>query len=152
MKKLLIVLVALALASPVLAQEPEAEPPPIVEASHNAVVAFLDLTPEQVEDWHVVYQIHRQAEQPLKEMIAEVQATIDDLFDQGDPDPAEVGALFIERRALTEELLQVHLDYHGAFLLILDDAQVRKLRFIARADDVQKIIPAFKLFELIPRR
>jgi len=46
----------------------------------------------------------------------------------------------------------VHLDYHGDFLLILDDAQVRKLRFIARADDVQKIIPAFKLFELIPRR
>jgi len=152
MKKFLIVLFALAIVSPVLAQEPEAEPPPIVEASHNAVVVFLRLTPEQVEDWHLIYQIHRRLEQPLKEDIAAVQGEIDDLFDAGTPGAQAVGELFIERRALTEELVQVHLDYHGDFLLILDDAQARKLRFIARADDVQKIIPAFKLFELIPRR
>jgi len=152
MKKFLIVLFALAIVSPVLAQEPEAEPPPIVEASHNAVVVFLRLTPEQVEDWHLIYQIHRGLEQPLKEDIAVVQGEIDDLFDAGTPDAQAVGELFIERRALTEELVQVHLDYHGDFLLILDDVQARKLRFIARADDVQKIIPAFKLFELIPRR
>jgi hypothetical protein len=48
--------------------------------------------------------------------------------------------------------VQVHVVYHGDFVLILDDAQVLKLRFVARADDIQKIIPAFKLFELIPRR
>jgi len=152
MKKFLIVLFALAVVSPVLAQKPEAEPPPIVEASHNAVVAFLNLTPEQVEDWHLIYQIHREAEQPRQQMIAEVQAAIDELFEAGAPDPAEIGALFIERRTLTEELVQVHVVYHGDFVLILDDTQVRRLRFIARADDVQKIIPAFKLFELIPRR
>ena len=48
MKKIVFVLIAVALATPVFAQE---EPPPIVEASHNAVVAFLNLTPEQAEDW-----------------------------------------------------------------------------------------------------
>ena len=149
MKRILIALIAVALVTPVFAQE---EPPPIVEASHNAVVAFLQLTPEQVEDWHLIYQIHREAEQPLQQAIAEVQAAIDELFEAGEPDPAEVGALFIERRELTEELVQVHVVYHGDFVLILDDAQARKLRFVARADDVQKIIPAFKLFELIPRR
>ena len=152
MKKLLIVLFALAVVSPVLAQEPEAGPPPIVEASHNAVVAFLKLAPEQVEDWHFIYQIHREAEQPLKEDIVAVQEEIDKLFGSGTPDPAAVGTLFIERRALTDALVQVHLDYHGDFVLILDDAQTRRRRFIARADDVQKFIPAFKLFELIPRR
>jgi hypothetical protein len=149
MKRILIALVAVALVTPVFAQE---EPPPIVEASHNAVVAFLQLTPEQIEDWHLIYQIHREAEQPLQRMIAEVQAAIDELFEAGEPDPAEIGVLFIERRALTEELVQVHVVYHGDFVLILDDAQVLKLRFVARADDIQKIIPAFKLFELIPRR
>jgi len=149
MKRLMIALVAVALVTPVFAQE---EPPPIVEASHNAVVRFLQLTPEQVEDWHVIYQIHRNLEQPRQQEIAEVQAAIDEAFEAGEPDQAEIGALFIQRRALTEELVQVHLDYHQDFVLILDDAQARRLRFIARADDVQKIIPAFKLFELIPRR
>lgn len=149
MKKILMALVALALVTPVSAQE---EPPPIVEASHNAVVAFLELSPEQVEDWHLIYEIHRQAEEPLRQAIADVQAAIDELLAAEEPDAAEVGALFIQRRDLMEELVQVHLTYHGDFVLILDDGQARKLRFIARADDVQKIIPAFKLFELIPRR
>ena len=149
MKKIVFVLIAVALATPVFAQE---EPPPIVEAFHNAVVAFLNLTPEQAEDWDTVYRMHREAENPLQEGIAAVQEAIEEYFDSGIDDPAAVGLLFTERRALTEDLIQVHVDYYGDFLLILDDAQTRKLRFIARADDVQPIIPAFKLFELIPKR
>jgi hypothetical protein len=149
MKKILMALMAMALVAPVSAQE---EPPPIVEASHNAVVAFLNLSPEQVEGWDVIYQIHRDDEKPLQEAIAAVQEEIDVLFDAGDPNPAEVGALFIERRDLTEQLIEVHLIYHEAFIALLDSTQARKLHFIARADDVQKFIPAFKLFELIPRR
>ena len=149
MKKIVFALIAVALATPVFAQE---EPPPIVEASHNAVVAFLNLTPEQVEDWDTVYRMHREAEKPLQEGIAAVQEAVEEYFDSGIDDPAAVGLLFTERRALTGDLIQVHVDYYGDVLLILDDAQTRKLRFIARADDVQPIIPAFKLFELIPKR
>jgi len=152
MKKFLIVLMVLSVVSPVLAQELEAEPPPIVEASHHAVVLFLKLSPEQVEAWHVIYQIHREKEQRLREMIAQVQADIDVLFEAGDPDPGAVGELFILRRQYGEDLLDVHIVYHEDFVLLLNDAQTRRLGFIARADDVQKIIPAFKLFELIPRR
>lgn len=149
MKKILFALVALAIVTPAIAQE---EPPPIVEASHNAVVAFLKLTPEQVAEWDVMYQIHRGDEQPIQEDIREVQEAIDALFEAGDPDPAEVGALFIERRVLGEELIDVHAVYHEAFVALLEENQVRKLHFIARADDVQRIVPAFKLFELIRRR
>jgi len=152
MKKILFIIFALAIASPVVAQEPEAEPPPIVEASHNAVVAFLELTPEQVTAWDEVYQIHRDAEQPIQEDLAEVQEDIDALFEAGDPDPAEVGELFIERRVLGEALIEVHVVYHEAFVAMLDVGQAHRLGFIARADDVQPIIPAFKLFELIRRR
>ena len=149
MKKLLIVLFALAVVAPVAAQE---EPPPIVEAAHNAVAAFLQLTDEQIVAWDEIYRIHRDAEQPLKEDIRAVQADIDALFDAGDLDPAELGELVIERRELGEALIEVHLVYHEDFVALLDDSQVRRLRFIARADDVQKFIPAFKLFELIRRR
>lgn len=148
MRKFLIALIAMAFVAPVFAQE---EPPPIVEASHNAVVAFLNLTEEQVGAWQVIYQIHREKEQPLQEMIADVQAQIEDLLAAEEPDAAAIGELFILRRQYTEELLAVHIAYHEDFVLLLDETQTRKLRFIARADDVQKFIPAFKLFELIPR-
>lgn len=151
MKKALIFLCALVVVSPVLAQEPGDEPPPIVEASHNAVVAFLELTAEQEAAWDEMYQIHRDAEQPIQEDIREVQEAIDALFEAGDPDPEEVGELFIERRELGEALIEVHVVYHEDFVAMLDESQVRRLGFIARADDVQRIIPAFKLFELIPR-
>jgi len=149
MKKLLIVLFALAVVAPVAAQE---GPPPIVEAAHNAVAVFLQLTEEQIVAWDEIYRIHRDAEQPLKEDIRAVQTEIDALFDAGDVDPAELGELVIERRELGEALIEVHLVYHEDFVTLLDESQVRRLRFIARADDVQKFIPAFKLFELIRRR
>ncbi|MCG6950499.1 MAG: periplasmic heavy metal sensor [Acidobacteria bacterium] len=152
MKKLLIAMFVLVIASPVLAQDAEMGPPPVVEASHNAVVAFLSLTPEQVETWNEIYWSHRGAEAPLKEAIRDVQEDIDALFEAGAPDPGAVGALFIERRALTGELVEVHVVYHEDFVAMLDDIQLRRLRLVARADDVQKFIPAFKLFELIPRR
>jgi hypothetical protein len=152
MKKTLMTLFALAvlvMVAPLMAQE---EPPPIVEASHNAVVAFLDLGPDQIAAWDEIYWIHRDAEGPLKEAIEAVQTEIDELFEAGDPDPTEVGELFIQRRALGEELIEVHLVYHEAFVALLDETQTRRLFFIARADEVEKIIPAFKLFELIRRR
>ena len=149
MKKLLIVLFALAVVVPVAAQE---EPPPIVEAAHNGVAAFLHLTDEQIVDWDEIYLIHRDAEKPLKEDIRAVQTEIDGLFEAGDPDPTTVGGLMIERRELGEALIEVHVIYHEDFVALLDESQMRRLRFIARADDVQKFIPAFKLFELIRRR
>lgn len=150
MKKFLIAVIAVCVVTPIAAQE--MEPPPIVEAAHNRVAAFLDLSEEQVADWDVIYRIHRDAEQPLKDEIEIVQAEIDALFEAGGPDPAEVGALFIERRDLGEALIEVHVVYHEALTALLDEGQLRRLKFIVRADDVQQIIPAFKLFELIPRR
>jgi hypothetical protein len=152
MKRIVMLLVVLAFASPVLAQGLDGDPPPIAEASHNAVVAFLQLTEDQVAYWDTIYQEHRTLEKPLQQDIAEVQGLIEEYFDSGVYDPAAVGDLFIDRRELTESLIQVHVDYHEAFVANLDETQTRKLRFMARADDVQKFIPAFKLFELIPRR
>jgi hypothetical protein len=150
MKKILIAVIALCVVAPLAAQE--MEPPPIVEAAHNRVAAFLQLTDEQIAAWDVIYQIHREAEQPLQDKVAAIQPEIDALFETGDPDPAALGELVIERHALGEALFDVHLAYHEDFLALLDEPQVKRLKFIARADDVQQIIPAFKLFELIPKR
>jgi Spy/CpxP family protein refolding chaperone len=156
MKKLMIAVFVMTVAAPVLAQEgPPADmegPPPIVEAAHNRVVAFLDLTDEQVVAWDEMYQIHREAERPLKEQMRELQAEIDALFESGTYTAEEIGELTIERRFAGEALIEVHLIYHEDFVALLDEEQVARLGFIARADRVQEIIPAFKLFELIRRR
>ena len=151
MKHVLIALIALVLVTPVAAQDVE-EPPPIVEAAHNQVARFLELSDEQIASWDIIYRIHREAEQPLRDEAAAVQAAIDALLAADEPDSAALGELVIERHALGEALQKVHLVYHEDFVALLDEAQARRLRFIARADEVQKIIPAFKLFELIPRR
>jgi len=150
MKKLLIALIAVCVVAPLAAQE--TEPPPIVEAAHNRVAGFLQMSDEQIGAWDVIYQIHRDAERPLKDEIAAVQAEIDALFESGEPEPAELGELVIQRHELGGALIDVHLVYHEDFVSLLDEDQARRLGFIARADDVQRIIPAFKLFELIPRR
>jgi hypothetical protein len=150
MKKFLIAVIALCVVSPLAAQE--MEPPPIVEAAHNRVAAFLQLTDEQIAAWDVIYQIHRDAEQPLQDEAAAVQAEIDAHFEAGDPDAADVGELVIRRHELGEALVAVHVAYHEDFVALLDQTQVKRLNFIARADDVQQIIPAFKLFELVPKR
>lgn len=151
MKRMVVLFAAFMLVSPVLAQE-AGEPPPIVEAAHNQVARFLQLSDEQIVSWDVIYQIHREAERPLQDEAAAVQAEIDALFAAGEPDPAALGELVIARRALGEALREVHLVYHEDFVALLDEAQARRLGFIARADEVEPIIPAFKLFELILRR
>lgn len=154
MKKLMLALFLIAVATPVLAQSgpPAGEPPPIVEAAHNRVVAFLQLDEAQEAEWDRLYQEHRDAEQPIQEELRMVQDSIDALFEQGAPDPTELGLLVISRRDLGDALREVHEIYHQGVLDLLDDAQEERLWFLARADDAQKLIPAFKLFELIPRR
>jgi hypothetical protein len=151
MKKQLFVIVLLALAAPLAAQEADG-PPPVAEAAHNQVVRFLQLSGDQVAGWNAIYQVHREAEQPLQQALATLQEEIDARFATGNPDPAGLGGLVIERHALDEELQAVHVSYHEAFVALLDEAQAKRLALIARADAVQPLIPAFKLFELIPRR
>ena len=150
MKKIPIAVLVLCVVMPLAAGE--TEPPPIVEAAHNQVARFLQLSDEQIASWDLIYRIHRDAEQPLQEALRALQEEIDALFESGAPDPAELGALMIERHALAEALHDVHVVYHEDFVALLDEAQARRLGFIARADEVQKIIPAFKLYELVPRR
>jgi hypothetical protein len=83
--------------------------------------------------------------------IADVQAAIEDLFASGSPDPAELGLLMIERRALGEDLKDVHVVYAEGFQFLLDEEQARRLHQLRVADRIQGFIPAFKAFELVKR-
>ncbi|HSN56916.1 MAG TPA: hypothetical protein VLT32_19755 [Candidatus Sulfomarinibacteraceae bacterium] len=153
MKRLLLAILRLAVAAPVPAQtEPPGEGPhPAMGAARHAIANFLDLDPDQVAAWDLLWADHRSAEQPLRRQIADVQAAIDDLFAAGVPDPAELGLLVIERHDLGEALVDVHVIYVEGFHGLLDDEQMRRLDQIRLADRIQPWIPAFKAFELVRR-
>ena len=148
MRRTLIAALALAMTLPLAAQE--AAPGP--ERSRSMIVNFLDLTPEQVEAWGEAFDRHRQAEQPIRESLAEVQTELDDLFASEDPDATEVGELVLERRDLGEELVEVHRIYIEEFIFLLDEDQAQRYGFIRRAEQAQPLIPAFRLAQLLPSR
>ncbi len=153
MKKALIVLFALAVVSPVLAQDtPPEGPPPGVVAAHNQVVRFLELTEDQVAAWDEINLIHRDAEQPIREEMRVLEGELRDMIDSGDADPTAVGELVIQIADFRAALGEIQMTYHEDFVALLDEDQMGRLVFINRADKVQPIIPAFKLFELIRRR
>lgn len=152
MKKTLIVLIALAVVAPVFAQDSPEGPPPIAIAAHNHVIAFLDLSEVQVAAWDEINLIHRDAEEPIKEEIRILEGEIKALIEAGDPDATVVGELVLEIAELKSDLHEIHTIYHEGFVALLDEDQAQRLGFIARADRAQKFIPAFRLFELIPRR
>jgi len=155
MRRLLFPILVLALAAPAAAQidepPPLTEPHPVVEAAHHAIINFLDLDPDQVAEWDVLWADHRSAEEVLVQQIAYVQAMIEDLFATGNPDPSELGVLMIERRALGEALIDVHVVYVEGFEMLLDEEQTRRLQEIRIAEKIQKWIPAFRTFDLVRR-
>ena len=153
MKRLLLSLFVLALAAPAAAQldEPGDLSHPAMVAARHAVINFLEMGPDQVAAWDVLWAEHRDAERPLKQQIADVQAAIDDLFAAGVPDPAELGLLVIERRDLGDALIDVHVIYIDGFENLLDPEQIDRLDGIRIADRIQPWIPAFKAFELVRR-
>lgn len=148
----IVALITLVASSPLLAQSEPPEPPPALEAAHNQVVRFLALDDAQVAAWDALWQVHRDAEQALRDDIAAVEAELEALFAAPEPDYAAIGELVVERRALGEAVHQVHVTYHDGVVALLDDEQDSRLAFLVRADEAQRLIPAFKVFELIPRR
>ena len=150
MKRVLIVLAMVALALPAVAQTPDTGQGP--GPAEQVVIHFLQLSPEQIETWHGLIQARVEAAAPLREALADVQAQLDELFEQEDPDPAAVGELVLERHDLGEELAQVHRSYVDGFEAMLDENQMGRLRLVRGAAVVQDVIPAFQQAGLVPRR
>lgn len=153
MKRVLFAILLLAIAIPAAAQDdpPDGEFGPIGYGARQLVIEFLELDDAQADAWGILWTDHRDAEIPLKQQIADVQMAIEDLFASGAPDPAELGLLMIDRRALGEALKDVHVVYAEGFQFLLDEEQAQRLHQLRVADRIQGFIPAFKAFELIRR-
>ena len=153
MKRLLLSVLFLTLATPVIAQEkpPEGDLGPIANGAHQMVIEFLQLDPDQVAAWDVLWADHVAAAEPILQQIADVQALIEDQFASGAPEPTELGLLMIDRRTLGEALADVLKVYVEGFDFLLDEEQAGRLHQIRVADRIQVFIPAFKVFSLVKR-
>ena len=153
MKRLLLSVLMLAVAAPVAAQidPPGDDPHPVADAARHMVINYLELDPDQIAAWDVLWADHRAAEELLRPQIADVQALIDDLFAAGVPDPTELGLLVIERHDLGEALIDVHVIYVEGFEQLLNDDQADRLHQLRVAERIQKFIPAFRGYDLVRR-
>jgi len=152
MKRLILPLLLIAAAIPAAAQDvPGEEPGPVVLGARHMVIEFLELDEFQIDAWDILWEDHLLAEEPIKEQIVEVQAAIEDQFAGGAPDPETLGLLMIDRRALGEDLIAVHVFYVEGFQALLDEEQAQRLHQIRIAERIAKFVPAFKVFELVRR-
>lgn len=150
-----VLLTAVALAAPLLAQEiptssdPE-NPGCVADHAQTRVAAFLQLTPEQLADWDLLIEDRELAAEPLRAAMAQVQQDIDDLLSSPDPDPTEVGDLVIARHDLGAQLAEVQRTYVEGFVDLLDEDQQHQYHFIRHAERAQPLIPAFRVMDLLP--
>jgi Spy/CpxP family protein refolding chaperone len=162
---LLGVAIALALAIPVLAQQGQGQgrgPRPEIPMAglqagdldtpraHEVVVKFLDLTAEQEAAWDALLGTRKAAVEPPREELEAVEKELHALLQSENPEPAAVGALVLEAKALREQIAAANQAYVEGFEAMLTHPQLDRLQFLRRAERAQPLFPAFRLFGLLP--
>ena len=119
----------------------------------EAIIEYLELSDEQIDAWDALIEDTTAISGPMRDRVQEINDELETLFGSDDPEPDLVGHLVIERHGLLEELLLIHRDYVDSFehgILTVD--QHRKYHLVRAAARVQPLIPAFRLYALIPPR
>lgn len=113
-------------------------PPPI-----QIVVQFLQLRPDQVQEFGQLLQARQAAVVPLFEEIQQRVKRLEELLNSGGS-PPEVGALVIEIHILQQKVAQVQQDFLSRFVNLLDPEQQQRLEAVRIAAQLQPVLPAFQ--------
>jgi hypothetical protein len=152
MKRLLVLMIFVALAAPVAAQDDPGAADHQRRNPFNMMVRFLELDEVQAEEWKALIEQSRSDAAALEEEARAIQQAIADEFETGAPDAQTVGELVIERRAVAEELGDVHRLYLETFRNeILTEDQNRKVSFLRHAERAQPFVMAAKRLGLLPK-
>jgi hypothetical protein len=122
------------------------------EHAQSAIIEFLQLTPEQVEEWNSLLESAKAESELIREDIRTNNQELRELFEAGDPEAEDVGSLVIDNHNLGTRLGEIHRVYFVGFRDMLDQPQRHRLNFVRRAVRVQPVIPAFRAFGLLPLR
>ncbi len=127
------------------AQGPQVPPAPI-----RVVAEVLKLNEPQVG---VLLELRQGASAAMEELHTEIAVRKNALaheLDSDAPDPAKVGVLLIQIKALERELGELHSSFLETFAEVLDPDQRGRLQLIVQAREVQPALPAFAAVGLIP--
>ena len=139
-KRLMMIAVALSLPMALAAQEP----PPV------AVVAnVLSLSEEQVHALGDFLQARGEAVRPAAEELQRHQQALAQQLQAPNPDPATIGQLILEIRAIEGRIKQTVGDADKTLDQILDSEQRTRLEQLRGAAGACAVVPAFRAVGLI---
>jgi Spy/CpxP family protein refolding chaperone len=120
------------------------------ERAQEMVARYLELTPEQLEQWNQLLATLRQRVEPLRQQLVEAEGALQELLAQANPDPAAVGTLVLHIKQLRDAIAQAQETYVQAFEALLTPEQLARLRLVRGAQRVMPLIPAFQALRLLP--
>lgn len=134
---------------PALAEE---SGPPELPRAKQAVIRYLELTPEQVAAWDDLLAARAEELHPLRAELRQNGEALRTLLEEENPDPFLVGELILEGRELRHQIAQVNREFALAFEELLEPHQKARLLALRRAERLERLFPAFRLFGLLPPR
>jgi hypothetical protein len=107
------------------------------------VVQFLQLRPDQAQEFGQLLQARQAAVAPLLQGIQQRVQQLEALLNSGGS-PPEVGVLVIQIHELQQKVAQVQQDFLSKFVSLLDPEQQQRLGAVGVAAQLQPILPAFQ--------
>ena len=131
------------LAAPGTAGGTVADENPETYSPIQIVAAVLKLSDDQARTLAQVLTAKAASIQPLAEQIQQHQQAIATLLAGDHPDPAQLGRLLIETRALQAQVQAIAAASAAQFVSVLSDPQQQTLGQIRQASQVCPVVPAF---------
>ena len=133
---------------------PEAGPQAVahVRASLGALKRFLDLSEDQVEAIHGIFESTQEAIREIQELIRPLEVELNELIHTDPPDAAAIGDLVLQIHELRDTIRTLHRSMGESIEGELDDEQLTRLRHAQRASRLEPLFPAMRRLALIPPR
>ena len=119
-------------------------PPPIA-----AVATVLELNADQVQSLFTMIQARDAAIRPLAEELQRHQQALEQLVRTPDADPAAVGKLVLETRALGAKINELRAQAAAQFEQVLTPEQAERLQHIRDVAPLVEVVMAFRAAGLV---
>lgn len=129
-------------------QSAAAEGNPDAPCPLQIVVQFLQLQPAQEPIFGQLLQARQTAVTPLFQGIAQREQQLEALLTSGG-NPAQIGILVIQIHALQQQIVQTQQVFLANLANLLDPEQQQRLAAVRVAAQLQPVVPAFQLLQLL---
>lgn len=121
-----------------LARAQEPSEPPFPARGAEAIKRILDLTDQQFQQLVDLQRSHREQARSLMTQVRDLERRRRELLQSENPDPAQIGEIAVQQRALQEQLRAAQQSYRESALAILTTTQKEK---VAQIQEAVKLAP-----------